>query len=73
MFRDSQSYDKAVKRVIQLQELEKQVRLSIDDQQELSSLMDAIMVYEDSRDAEAQAEYDFMQEFEDRFLASFDR
>lgn len=73
MFKDSQSYDKAVKRVIQLQELEKQVRLSIDDQQELGSLMDAIMLYEDSRDAEAQAEYDFMQEFEDQFLASFDR
>lgn len=70
MFKDSQSYNKAVKRVIQLQELEKEAPLSQNDVYELETLMDAVMVYEDTMDAEARAEYEFMQEFEDRFLAA---
>lgn len=68
MIKDSQSHNKAVQRVIQLQELEKESPLSQNDVWELETLMDAIQVYEDALDADAQAEYDAMVAFEERFL-----
>lgn len=75
MFKDYQSYLKAQKRVVELQELQKRlsVRLSYDDQAELDRLMEACQVYQDTLDAESQAEYEFMQNFEDRFLESMER
>jgi hypothetical protein len=75
MFKDHQSYLKAQERVVELQELQKRlsVSLSYDDQAELDLLMQACQVYQDTLDAEAQAEYEFMQNFEDRFLESMER
>ncbi len=73
MFKDSNSYNKAIKRIVFLQELEKNVRLSLDDHQELQELMVAAQQYEDTMDAEAQAEYEFMLRFEDAFMAHQDR
>jgi hypothetical protein len=73
MFKDSNSYNKAIKRIVFLQDLEKNVRLSLDDHQELRELEVAVQQYEDAMDAEAQAEYEFMQRFEDHFVASQER
>jgi len=75
MFKTYQSFLKAQERVVELQELQKRlsVRLSYDDQAELDRLMQACQVYQDTLDAESQAEYEFMQNFEDRFLESMER
>jgi len=79
MFKDSTAYNQAVKRVIFLQDLEKNFRISIDDSYELQELMVAVEQYEDVHDADAQAELEAkaelesMQEFEERFLSSVDR
>jgi hypothetical protein len=73
MFKDSNSYNKAIKRIVFLQDLEKNVRLSLDDHQELRELEVAVQQYEDAMDAEAQAEYEFMQRFEDHFVAYQER
>ena len=73
MFKDTQSYQKAVKRVAQLRDLQCQVRLSQDDQYELELLTDAIMDFEANLDAEYQAEHAFMERFEEHFLASMER
>jgi hypothetical protein len=73
MFKDTPSYDKGIKRIKQLQELEKQVRLSIDDEYELNHLMLAAQEYEDQLDAECRAEHEFMARFEEQFLASMER
>ena len=35
--------------------------------------MQACQVYQDTLDAESQAEYEFMQNFEDRFMQSMER
>jgi hypothetical protein len=75
MFKDFQSFTKAQKRIIELQELQKRlsVRLSYDDQEELDRLMFACQCYADTLDAEAQAEHEFMARFEEQFLASMER
>jgi|688.fasta_scaffold2273225_2 hypothetical protein len=72
---NNQSYLKAQKRIVELQELQKRlpVCLSYDDQEELNRLMEACQSYADSLDADAQREYEFMQDFEDRFLSSMER
>ena len=53
MFKDSNSYNKAIKRIVFLKDLEKNVRLSLDDHQELRELEVAVQQYEDTLDAEA--------------------
>ena len=73
MFRDSKSYQKAVKRVAQLRDLQCSVALSPGDQYELELLTDAVMDFEAVLDAEYRAEHSFMQRFEEHFMASFDR
>jgi hypothetical protein len=75
MFKDHQSYLKVQKRIVELQELQKRlpVSLSYDDQEEFNRLMEACQSYADSLDADAQREYEFMQDFEDRFLSSMER
>lgn len=73
MFRDTPSYDKAVKRIIHLQEMEKNLLLSRDQVYELDLLLIATSEYEAALDAEALAEYEFMQRFEDQFMASMER
>ena len=75
MFKDHQSYLKAAARIQKLLELDKSlsVRLSYDDQEELDRLIEACRCYADTLDAEAQAEHEFMQKFEDRFMESMDR
>ena len=75
MFKDHQSYLKAEKRIQELLELDKSlsVRLSYDDQEELDRLIDARGAWLIHLEAEAQAEHEFMQKFEDRFMESMDR
>ena len=75
MFKNHESYLKAQKRIVELQELQKRlsVRLSYDDQEELTRLMEASQNYADSLEADAQREYEYMQDFEDRFLGSMER
>jgi hypothetical protein len=73
MFRDTASYDQAIKRIVFLQGLERDDRITIDDAYELQELMVAAQAYEDALDAEAKAEYEFMQRFEEHFTASMDR
>ena len=75
MFKNHESYRKAQKRIVELQELQKRlpVSLSYDDQEELNRLMEACQCYADSQDADAQREYEYMQDFEDRFLGSMER
>ena len=74
MFKDTTAYQKGLKRIDFLKTLEESVRLSQDDHYELRELEVAVQMFEDlfegDRDAEAKGEYDFMVEFEDRFLAS---
>ena len=70
MFKDTTAYQKGLKRIDFLKTLEESVRLSQDDAYELYQLEVAVQMFEDQRDAEAKGEYDFMVEFEDRFLAS---
>lgn len=73
MFKDSNSYNKAIKRIVFLQGLERDDRITADDLNELRELEVAAQQYEDVMDAEAQAEYEFMQRFEDHFVASQER
>ena len=73
MFRDTASYDQAIKRIVFLQTLEREDRITTEDHYELRELMIAAEVFEDARDAEAQAEQDFMERFEEAFLASMER
>jgi hypothetical protein len=73
MFKDTASYDQAIKRIVFLQTLEREDRITAEDHYELRELMIAAEVFEDARDAEAQAEQDFMERFEEAFLASMER
>ena len=73
MFKDSNSYNKAIKRIVFLQGLERDDRITADDAYELQELMVAAQMFEDALDAEAQAEYEFMLRFEDHFMASQER
>ena len=73
MFKDTASYDKAIKRIVFLQGLERDDRISVDDAYELQELMVAAQMFEDAMDAEARAEHEFMQKFEEQFTASWER
>jgi uncharacterized protein YbgA (DUF1722 family) len=73
MFKDSQSYDAGIKRIIFLQGLYRDERISYEEALELSELMVAAQQYEDALEAEARAEQDYMDRFEDAFLASQER
>jgi hypothetical protein len=73
MFKDSQSYDAGIKRIIFLQGLYRDERISYEEAYELSELMVAAQQYEDALEAEARAEQDYMDRFEDAFLASQER
>ena len=73
MFKDYKSYQDGVERVKELQEIEKHQSLSVEDSYELDLLMDAVMQYEDLMDAEARAEHEFMDRFEEHFLSSMER
>lgn len=78
MIKNEQSFNKAQKRVIELQELQKRLpfRLSYDDQEELSRLMEACQEYRDALRSEQLAEqavYDDMMAFEERFMNSMER
>lgn len=70
MFKDTTAYQKGLKRIDFLKTLEESHRLSPDHHYELRLLEVAAQEFEDQLDAEAKGEYDFMVEFEDRFLAS---
>jgi hypothetical protein len=61
-------YNKALKRLMELNNL----YIVPGDREDLEQqhLVDLITQYEAEQDAEAKGEYDFMVEFEDRFLAS---
>ena len=73
MFKDYKSYQAGVERVKELQEIEKHQSLSANDTYELEVLMDAVRQYEDLMDAEARAEHEFMDRFEEHFLSSMER
>lgn len=73
MFKDTSSYHKGLKRIELLKTLEESVRLSQDDTYELYQLEVAAQMFEDQLDAEGQGEYAFMNQFEERFLASMER
>lgn len=73
MFKDTTAYQKGLKRIDFLKTLEESVRLSQDDHYELRMLEVAAQVFEDQLDAEYKAEYEFMQNFEDRFMQSMER
>lgn len=70
---DSKNYGQAIKRVIFLQGLYNDGRISTEDGWEMFELQVAIQQYEDESDAEALAEHEFMTKFEDSFVNSFDR
>ncbi len=69
----SQNYSQAIKRVIFLQGLYNDGRISTEDGWEMFELQVAIQQYEDESDAEAMAENQYMNDFEDNFVNSFDR
>lgn len=73
MFKDSNSYNKAIKRIVFLQGLERDDRITADDAYELQELLVAAQMFEDALDAEAQAEHEFMLRFEDHFMACQER
>jgi len=73
MFKDTASYQKAIKRIDFLKGLEHSERLSQDDAYELYQLEVAAQMFEDVLVAEACAEQNFMERFEDAFLASMER
>ena len=73
MFKDSKAYHEAIKRIVFLQDLERDDRITVDDAYELQELMVAAQMFEDALDAEAQAEYEFMLRFEDAFMAGRER
>jgi hypothetical protein len=69
----SQNYSQAIKRVIFLQGLYNDGRISTEDGWEMFELQVAIQQYEDESDAEALAENQYVNDFEDNFVNSFDR
>jgi hypothetical protein len=69
----SQNYGQAIKRVIFLQGLYNDGRISTEDGWEMFELRVAIQQYEDESDAEAMAENQYVNDFEDNFVNSFDR
>lgn len=73
MLKDTTAYKKALKRIDFLKTLEESVRLSQDDAYELYQLEVAAQMFEEQLDAEHKAEHEFMQRFEDQFLASLER
>ena len=78
MIKNEQSFNKAQKRINELQELQKRLpfRLSYDDQEELDALMQACQEYQDALISEQLAEqavYDDMMAFEERFMNSMMR
>jgi hypothetical protein len=73
MFKDTASYNKAIKRIVFLEGLERADRISPDDHYELCELRVAAEMFEDALDAEDRAEHDFLQKFEEAFIASMDR
>ena len=73
MFKNYKAYQDGVKRVKELQDMERYVSLPQNETYELEVLMDAVMQYEDIMDAEARAEYEFMVRFEERFLDTMER
>ena len=73
MFKNYKAYQDGVKRVKELQDMERYVSLPQNETYELEVLMDAVMQYEDVMDAEAQAEHEFMVRFEERFLDTMER
>ena len=68
----SAQYDFAIARIKELQNPALQP-LGCALEYELNELMDQTQAYEDARDQEAQAEYEFMLRFEDAFLAGQER
>jgi hypothetical protein len=70
---NSKNYSQAIKRVIFLEGLYNDSRISYSEACELAELQVALQQYEDESDAEALAEYEFMNKFEDSFVNSFDR
>jgi hypothetical protein len=70
---DSKNYGQAIKRVIFLQGLYNDSRISYNEACELAELQVAIQQYEDESDAEALAENQYVNDFEDNFVNSFDR
>jgi hypothetical protein len=69
----SQNYDQAIKRVIFLQGLYNDGRISTEDGWEMFELQVAIQQYEDESNAAALAENQYVNDFEDNFVNSFDR
>ena len=81
MFKDYKAYQKGIDRITFLQVLERDGRLDESTSYELEQLLVAAEQYEDAMDpdylsaldAEAKAEYEFMQKFEAHFIASQER
>ena len=73
MIRSYQAYEQAVERVQFLQRLSIDDRIEMEEALELQELMVAVEQYEDQMDAEAVAEHEFMDRFEERFLDSMER
>jgi hypothetical protein len=70
MFKDHTAYEKGLKRINFLRDLEASDRLTLDTHEELRQLEVAVAMFEDFLEPETKGEHDFMVEFEDRFLAS---
>jgi regulator of protease activity HflC (stomatin/prohibitin superfamily) len=73
MFKDSNAYNAGIKRIVFLEALKRDDRITAEGNDELANLLVAAQMYEDALDAEAKAEYDFMQRFEERFVDSWQR
>ncbi len=72
MIMTTEQYNFAVKRIIELQNPALDP-LGCALQYELDELMLQVQNFEDARDAEAVAEYEFMQRFEECFQAHWER
>ena len=73
MIRSYKQYQEAIDRVMFLQRLSIDDRIEMEEALELQELMVAVQQYEDQMDAEAVAEHEFMDRFEERFLDSMER
>lgn len=73
MFTKHSHYEAALDRIMFLHGLERDGRIDQDDAYELEQLRVAVQTYEDALDAEAKAEHEFMQRFEEHFTASMER
>jgi hypothetical protein len=81
MFKDYKAYQQGIDRITFLQVLERDGRLDESTAYELDLLLVAAEQYEDAmdpdylaaQDAEAKAEYEFMQRFEEHFTAGWER